>query len=126
MKKKNIVICIIAIVVVLVSVWVLFPSTKSKSLGNMNHSYTKPTTGSSNFSFFGETDERIKISFASDSKNGDLNIVLYDSNKNIVYKLDKAKELVTYYTFNNTDTYTLTAEYTDFVGKFKVEVYPIK
>lgn len=59
----------------------------------MNHSYAEPTTGSSNFSFSGETGERIKISFASDIKSGDLNIVLYDSNKNTVYELDKAKEM---------------------------------
>ena len=123
MKKKNIVIFIGVIVVVLISMWFLFPS---KALGNMNHSYTEPTTGNSNFSFSGETGERIKISFASDIRSGALNIVLYDSNKNTVYELDKAKELVTYYTFDNTDTYTLTAEYTDFVGNFKVKVYPIK
>jgi len=41
--------------------------------------------------------KKIKISFASDIKSGDLDIVLYDSYDNIVYKLDKAKELVTYY-----------------------------
>ena len=123
MKTKNIMICIVIVVVVLASLWLLF---RPKALGNMNHSYTESTTSSSNFSFSGETGERIKISFASDIKNGDLNIVLYDSNKNIVYQLDKAKELVTYYTFSNADTYILTAEYTNFVGNFKVEVYPIK
>ena len=74
----------------------------------------------------GETGKRINILFASDVKSGDLNIVLYDSNKNIVYELDKAKELVTYYTFSNIDTYILIAEYTDFVGNFKVSVYPMK
>ena len=123
MKKKNIAIFFAVIAVVLLSVWFLFPS---KALGNMSHSYTEPTTSSSNFSFFGETGEKIKISFASDIKSGDLNIILYDSNKNIVYELDKAKELVTYYTFDNTDAYALTAEYTDFIGSFKVKVYPIK
>ena len=123
MKRKNIVICIVVAIVVLTSVWLLF---RPKALGNMSHSYTESTTSSSNFSFSGETGERIKISFASDIKSGDLNIVLYDSNKNIVYELDKAKELVTYYTFSNSDTYVLTAEYTNFVGNFKVEVYPMK
>ncbi len=123
MKKKNIMIFIGVIAAVLLSVWFLFPS---KSSGNMDHSYTEPTTGSSNFSFSGEAGERIKISFASDARSGDLKIVLYDSNKNTVYELDKAKELVTYYTFSNTDTYILTAEYTDFVGSFRVEVYPMK
>lgn len=123
MKKKNNAIFFAVIAVVLLSVCFLLPS---KALGNMSHSYTEPTTSSSNFSFFGETGEKIKISFASDIKSGELNIVLYDSNENIVYELDKAKELVTYYTFDNTDTYALTAEYTDFIGSFKVKVYPIK
>lgn len=125
MKKKTIAICIVVVVViaVLASVWLLF---NPKALGSMSHSYTESTTSSSNFSFSGEIGERIKISFASDIKSGDLNIVLYDSNKNIVYQLDKAKELVTYYTFSSTDTYMLTAEYTNFVGNFKVKVYSIK
>ena len=123
MKKKNIAICIVVIAVVLISAWLVF---RPKALGNINHSYTEPTTSNSNFSFSGETGERIKISFASDIRSGDLNIILYDSNKNTVYELDKAKELVTYYTFDNTGTYILTAEYTDFVGNFKVKVYPVK
>lgn len=42
----------------------------------------------------------------------------------MVYKLDKAKELVAYYTFSNTDTYILSAEYSDFIGNFKAAVYP--
>lgn len=37
----------------------------------MNHSYTEPTSGSSNFSFSGEKGERIKISFASDIRSVD-------------------------------------------------------
>lgn len=124
MKRKKIVICIaVVVVVILASVWLLF---RPKALGNMSHSYTESTTSSSNFSFLGEEGEKIKISFASDIKSGDLNIVLYDSNENIVYELDKARELVTYYTFSDTDTYILTAEYTNFVGNFKVKVYPMK
>lgn len=122
MKRKNIVICIVVVVVFLVSVWLLL---RPKALGNMNHSYTESTTSNSNFSFVGGEGEKIKISFASDIKSGDLNILLYDSNNDIIYELDKAKELVTYYTFSNTDTYILTAEYSDFVGNFKVSVYPM-
>lgn len=40
-----------------------------------------------------------------------------------MYELDKAKELETYFTFEKTDTYILKAEYVDFVGEYKVEVY---
>lgn len=122
MKKKSVVICIVA-AVVLAGMWLLF---RPKALGNINHSYAEATTSSSNFSFSGEANGKIKISFASDIKNGNLDIFLYDSSENIVYKLDKAKNLVTYYTFSKTDTYILTAEYTDFVGNFNVAVYPMK
>ncbi len=122
MKKKNIVICIV-VVVVLAGMWLLF---RPKALGNMNRSCAEATTSRSNFSFSGEADKKIKISVASDIKSGDLDIFLYDSSENIVYELDKGKDLVTYYTFSKTDTYILAAEYTDFIGNFKVEVYPMK
>lgn len=121
--KRKILIYIVAVIVILGSMWLLF---RPKVLGNMNHSYIESTTSSSNFSFSGEAGERIKISFASDIKEGDLDIVLYDSNGNAVYELDRAKELATYYVLSNTDTYTLTAEYANFVGNFKVAVYPTK
>lgn len=124
MKKKNIVISIIGVaIVILVSICLL---VRPKALGSMNHSYTEPTTSSSDFLFSGDAGERIKLSFASDVKSGDLDIVLCDSEGNVVYKLDSAKELQTFYTLDNTDTYTLTAEYTNFVGNFKVAVYPAK
>ncbi len=55
MKKKNIMVCIVVIAVVLVSVWLLF---RPKALGNIIHSFTEPTTSSSNFSFSGEMGER--------------------------------------------------------------------
>lgn len=124
MKRKILLSALfVAVVVVFVSVWFL---VRPQALGNMNHSYTESTTSSSDFSFSGESGERIKFSFASDIKSGDLDIVLYDSKGNIVYELDKARELETYYTLGNTDTYTLSAEYTNFVGNFKVAVYPEK
>lgn len=123
-KKKNIVISIIVVAIVIsVSIYLL---VRPKALGSMNHSYIEPTTSSSDFSFSGDAGERIKFSFASDCKSGDLDIVLCDSEGNVVYKLDSAKELQTFYTLENTDTYTLTAEYTNFVGNFKVAVYPAK
>ena len=124
MKRKHIIICIIVVVIVILAcVWLFF---RPKALGNMNHSYTESTTSSSNFSFSGETGERIRFLFASDIKSGDLDMILYDSKGNVVYELDRAKELKTFYTLGNTDTYTLTAEYTNFVGNFKVTVYSVK
>ena len=91
----------------------------------MNQSYTEPVTNSSNISFLGEAGDKIKFSFASDIESGELDIVLYDSEENVVYELDRAKELETFYVLNNSDTYTLGAEYSDFVGKFKIKVYKV-
>lgn len=51
---------------------------------------------------------------------------LYDSDGNVVYELDRAKALETYYIFNKTDRYTLVAEYSDFVGNYKITVYKME
>lgn len=91
-------------------------------LGNMSRSCIKPETGSSDISFAVEEGERIKFSFASDVQSGELDIVLYDSVGKAVYELDKAKELETFYTAEQSDTYTLSAECSDFVGNYKVVV----
>lgn len=118
MKKKSIIISII-VIVVLLSVWLV---TRPKVLGNMNHAYTEPTTSTSDITFVGEAGDKIKFSFASDIKSGDLDMILYDSKGNVVYELDRAKELVTFFTLDNSDTYILAAEYSDFTGNFKIKV----
>lgn len=120
MKKKGIIIGVVAVIAVLLSAWLL---TRPKTLGNMNHTYTEPTTSTSEISFEGETGDKIKISFASNIENGELDIILYDSQGNAVYELDRAKELETFFTFDNSDTYTLTAEYSNFIGNFNIKVY---
>lgn len=120
MKKKGIMIGIIALAAVLLSAWLL---TRPKTLGNMSHNYTEPTTSTSEISFDGEAGDKIKFSFASDIESGELDIILYDSQDNAVYELDSAKELETFFTFDNSDTYTLTAEYSDFIGRFNIKVY---
>ncbi len=66
---------------------------------------------------------KIKFSFKSSVEAGELDIVLYDSDGNIVYELDKAKALETYCTLEKADTYTLSAKYNDFVGNYKIVVY---
>lgn len=120
MKKKGIIIGGIAVVLVVLSVFLF---TRPDVLGNMNQDFKEPTTSTSNISFEGEENNKIKFSFRSNVESGELNIVLYDSNGNIVYELDKAKALETYFTFDKTDTYTLKAEYVDFVGSYKIVVY---
>lgn len=122
MKKKIIYIVIIALVVVVVSIYLF---TLPKELGNMSQRCAKQTTSTSNISFQGEAGDKIKISFSSRVINGDLDVFLYDSKGNVVYVLDRAKELRTYYTFEHSDTYTLIAEYRNFTGRFDIRVYKV-
>ena len=123
MKKKQIVLCaIIAIIVVVGALLLLRP----KALGNINESFDEPETSASEFSFAAEKGERVKFSFRSDIKAGELEIVVYDSAGNEIYVLDHAKALETFYAFENSDTYTLRAEYSEFIGNFEIVVYPAK
>lgn len=122
MKKRNIIIGITAIVIVVaaISIYLL---TRPKGLGNMSNSYSEPTTTASTISFSGEAGERIKFSFQSNIVNGDLDMVLHDSAGNEVYTLDHAKELETFFTLKRSDTYTLEAACNNFVGKYKISIY---
>ena len=126
MKKKYLTIALGIVAVIAVSViWLL---NRPKALGNINHSFSslEPATNTSTISFFAEEGDRIRFYFASDIEQGDLGIVLYDSEGNMVKELDQARELVTYLTIHYDDTYTLAAEYTDFAGNFKAEVFDVK
>ena len=120
MKRNSIVLLSVIFVIALLLLWI---SNRPESLGNIIQKFSEPTTSSSNVTFSGEANERIKFSFKSNIKSGELDIILYDSNGNVVYELDKAKALETYFIFEKTDTYTLKAEYIDFVGNYKVEVF---
>ena len=122
MKKKNIMLFIIVFALVLLILWIF---NQPESLGNITQKFNESTTSSANITFSGETNERVKFSFRSNIESGELDIILYDSTGNVVYELDKAKALETYFTFEKTDTYTLKAEYVDFVGAYNVEVYKV-
>lgn len=120
MKKKIIVISVAVLIVAALGIYLMI---KPNALGNISQSYTEKTTGTSDISFNGEAGDRIKFHFKSDVQNGNLDIILYDSNDNMVYELDKAKELVTFFTLNYSDTYRLSAEYKDFVGEYDIEIF---
>lgn len=120
MKEKNVAFASIVFIVVLISIWLLISPAV---LANINYSSTRPNTSTSMVSFGAGKGGRIKLSVTSEVKNGELAMVLYDSKGNAVYELDRAKALETFYTFEESDTYTLAAEYSDFVGKFNVEVF---
>lgn len=119
MKKKRI---IIGIIVVIAAGFCIWYATRTKVLGSMNLVYAEPTTSSSTVSFQGAAGDKIKFSFASEVKSGELDMILYDSEGNVVYQLAKAGKLETFFTLEKTDTYTLSAEYSDFVGNFKIKV----
>ena len=130
MKKKRTMIVIVIMIVAVIAIVVLLDSwlwmhANSRALGNMNLVFYEPITSASAFSFKGEAGDKIKIKFSADKRNENLEIILYDSEGNAVYELDNAKEIVAYYTLEKTDEYTLTAEYSDYEGKFKVAVYKV-
>lgn len=120
MKKKTIIIWIIIIAAAIIGIYLL---TRPTVLGNMKNSYTEQITTASDISFSGEAGERIKFSFRSNIVNGELNMVLYDSVGNEVYRLDEAKALETFFTLDSSETYTLAAECKDFIGEYKIKVY---
>ena len=89
----------------------------------MSKSYSEQITTTSDISFSGEAGDRIKFSFKSDIISGNLDIVLYDSVGNEVYTLDSAKALETFFTLERSDTYTLAAKCSNFIGDYKIVVY---
>lgn len=120
MKKRTIVTGIIVIAIIVLSG--IYLITRPKVLASMNHSYQEPTTGSSDVTFNAAAGDNIKFSFESDIESGDLDIILYDSQLNAVYQLDHAASLSVPFTVESTDTYTMSAEYRDFIGNFKLTV----
>ncbi len=121
MKKKTIAICAIVVVVFVFGVLLLL---KPKAICNIDKAYTSATSNSSAVTFQADKGDRIKFSFRSEINAGDLEIIVYSSDGSVIYVLDHAKELETYYTFDNSGTYSLKAEYTDFVGSFEIAIYP--
>ena len=121
MKRKGIaagIVVVIAAIVFLSVYWI----TRANTLGNINFSCREQTSSISDFTFEGESGDKLKFSFSSKVDGGSLDIILRDSQGAAVYELDQAKELVTWFTLEKTDTYTLAAEYSDFVGNFKIKV----
>ncbi len=92
------------------------------------HKWQLYRAGNHNFHhfIFRKAGDKIKFSLASNVKEGELEMILHDSEGREVYRLDKAKELETFYTLEKTDTYTLNAQCNNFTGKFKIKVYKVK
>lgn len=92
-------------------------------MGNINGSYSEPETSGSEVSFYAEAGRKLKIVLNSDVNGGELDITVYNSDGENVFTLDNGKELVTYFTPEKDDAYTVRAELTDFTGSFDLTVY---
>ncbi len=92
-------------------------------MGNIHGSYSEPETSGSEVSFYAEAGRKLKIVLNSDVKSGELDITVYNSDGENVFTLDNGKELVTYFTPEKDDAYTVRAELTDFTGSFDLTVY---
>ncbi len=120
--KKEIVIIITIVTLAMAAVLTVLLIMRPKTLGNMSSSFSSPKTASSSFSFYAEAGDRLRISFSSDIKGGELTVMLENSDGSEVKTLDSARELKTYWTLEKTDTYTLSAECKEMVGSYKINV----
>ncbi len=122
MKKKILLTGITITVFIALAIYLLY---RPQSLGNMKNRFTEETTTTSSISFSGKAGDKIRFSFQSEIKAGDLNILLYDSKDNAVYQLDHAKSLKCFFTLPVSGTYTLAAECSDFIGDYSIKVYDV-
>ena len=119
MKKKIGIISIILVAVILLGYWYV---NRPVPLGNLNLAFNEPTTERSTFTFQGDEGDRIMFTFKSNVESGNLDIRLYDSKGNMVFELYHGGEMQWPYDLEYSDTYTVAAEYSDFVGFFKLKV----
>lgn len=62
-------------------------ASRPERLGNMARHFYEPATGVASISFAGELNGEVKLSFASNIEAGELDVFVYDSKGNVVYKL---------------------------------------
>ena len=92
-------------------------------MGNINGSYSEHETSGSEVNFFAEAGRKLRIVLKSDVKGGELDIEVYNSDGEKVFTVDNGNELVTYFTPEKDDAYTVRAELTDFTVSFDLTVY---
>ena len=92
-------------------------------MGNINGSYSGRETRGSEVSFFAEAGRKLRIVLNSDVKGGELDIEVYNSDGEKFFTVDNGNELVTYFTPEKDDAYTVRAELTDFTVSFDLTVY---
>ncbi len=119
MKRKITIAIILAVIAA--ALLILF-CTRRKVYGNIDVSVQEEKTATSDFSFTADKGDRLKISLRTNVKTGTVDVTITDSKGGIVKELDRAKALETYMDVEYDDTYTVTAVYKEFTGKFKIKV----
>lgn len=119
---RKIKVLLFAATILVAAAAITFFSTRLNVLGNMSHRFNEAQTSSSDFSFTGSAGDRIKISLRTTVQGGTVDFILSDSAGTVVAELDRAKALETYVDLSYDDTYTLTAIYNGFIGKFSAKV----
>lgn len=120
MKKRYIVLFVIAAAAVALCAWLFL---RPQALGEMDRAYSQPETSVSSITFSGVAGDRIRFSFSSTVKSGNVEITVRDSKGNEVEGWEKAKKLVTYLTLDRSDTYTVEADCRGFTGEFRCALY---
>ena len=120
MKRKITIVIILAVIAA--ALLTLF-CNRRKVYGNIDVSVQEEKTATSDFSFTtADKGDRLKISLRTNVKTGTVDVTITDSKGEIVKELDRAKALETYMDVEYDDTYTVTAVYKEFTGKFKIKV----
>lgn len=122
MKKKSIIIGIGVLLIMVLGIWLFF---RPQALGKIHNRYPNPADTTSAVTFWGEEKDRIRFSFRSEIQNGNLDIKLYDSEGNEIYKLDSVGGQEDFFTLSKSDTYTLAAECSGFTGSYEVKLYKV-
>lgn len=91
-------------------------------LGNMHGDVKEAKTSCTTVSFFAHKGDQLKLSLASSVQSGTLGFVLTDSGDNEIASFDPAKASETTVDVSADDTYTLSARYEAFTGKFDAKV----
>lgn len=118
--KRNTKIIIIIIVAFLLAVFVY--KNAFKSLGVIRKSTNETQTGNSQFTFTGKQGMEIKMYYSPDFNEGTVNIVLTDKDNNTVETISGGDSTLKHVTLSGDGEYTVTAQYTDFKGTFKIRV----
>lgn len=123
--KTKLLLSLVAVVTIVVDFVLLFSTVcnnRHEVLATMNKDMEVEQTANSEVSFSGAKGDRIKFSLKTTVQSGTVDFILTDSKGNVVADFDRAKELEKYVDLNYDDTYTLTAIYEKFTGKFSIKV----